>query len=545
MSTQLVKHQPNEEALLGGDPKPQEHSMDEGTVGVQYCQKSLFVFDLENGFRQLCIKVMHSNIFNNFILLVILANAITMGMVDYKVVDLNTYEPVVENGREGVSARNKFLKSTEVPFLTIFIFEMVVKMVSMGFVQYMKDNWNRLDFIVVCVGILEFLPGMPNISFLRSFRALRPLRSLNRFPALRTMVSAFILSLGQLTDVIVFIIFIFVIFGITSVQLWGGLGAQQGRCRATAFPVQLPDYIRWNRTHRDDVYEELRKRNLTVKSLSRCLPDVLDNEDWSQESSPWAQGTDCFWPLATDPWGPVGGVMEDGPRLCSLPWFWGKYDCAEGLTCGSNYERATGLPRFNNKYVMEAATFDPDGELNFGLTLFGNIMDTFITLFTCITCEGWSSVLYEVSNSYHPVVAGLYFSLLILLGNFFSVNLVLAVIWDMFIDVDESIRSTQAKQGYDECLLLEQARAAAAQHSGTGTMVEGEGTVQFLTKAMLLRYFNNAARVLTLQLYKEVGSPIVIDEEDFATIFKKLPRDAHQASKGSAAEDDVVLEVSV
>jgi hypothetical protein len=122
----------------------------------------------------------------------------------------------------------------------------------------------------------------------------------------------------------------------------------------------------------------------------------------------------------------------------------------------------------------------------------------------------------------------MYFSLLILLGNFFSVNLVLAVIWDMFIDVDESIRSSQAKEGYDDCLMQEQARAAAARLT-IGTGEEG-GVVQYVTKAMLLRYFNNAQRVLTLQLYKEVGSPIVIDEEDFASIFKKLPRDAHQVS---------------
>jgi hypothetical protein len=288
--------------------KEQEDEMDEGTVGTQYCQTSLFVFDLDGGFRQVCIKTMQSALFNNFILLVILFNACTMGMVDYAYVNPDTYETVVETAK-GVSSRNQFVASMEVPFLAIFICEMIVKTVSLGSVHYWRDNWNRLDFLVVCVGILDFVPGVPNISFLRSFRSLRPLRSLNRFPALRTMVSAFILSLGQLSDVIVFIIFIFVIFGITSVQLWGALGAQHGRCRTTAFPVQLPEYIRWDRLQKDDVYEELLKRNLTTDSLLRCLPQELNNEDWDWKSSPWSAGTDCFWPLATDPWGPDGEVI--------------------------------------------------------------------------------------------------------------------------------------------------------------------------------------------------------------------------------------------
>ena len=69
----------------------------------------------------------------------------------------------------------------------VFISEMVFKVIVMGFVKgkhaYLKDNWNKLDFVIVSFSILNTildvaLKGNKSVSFIKGFRALRALRPL-------------------------------------------------------------------------------------------------------------------------------------------------------------------------------------------------------------------------------------------------------------------------------------------------------------------------------------------------------------------------------
>ena len=53
---------------------------------------------------------------------------------------------------------------------------------------YFRDNWNRLDFVIVVITILSslsFLEVMKGLRSLRTLRALRPLRVVSRYPALQ------------------------------------------------------------------------------------------------------------------------------------------------------------------------------------------------------------------------------------------------------------------------------------------------------------------------------------------------------------------------
>jgi len=69
-------------------------------------------------------------------------------------------------------------------FLALYSLEMVLKILGLGFLfnkgAYLRDAWNILDFIIVCTGYLQlmFTGASFNISGLRSFRVLRPLRSI-------------------------------------------------------------------------------------------------------------------------------------------------------------------------------------------------------------------------------------------------------------------------------------------------------------------------------------------------------------------------------
>ena len=78
---------------------------------------------------------------------------------------------------------NKIAENSEIFFTIFFTFECFAKIISMGFIFhkkcYLRNGWNNLDFMVVVTGLLNNLPGMSNVSSLRTFRLFRPLRSLS------------------------------------------------------------------------------------------------------------------------------------------------------------------------------------------------------------------------------------------------------------------------------------------------------------------------------------------------------------------------------
>ena len=109
-------------------------------------------------------------------------------------------------------------------FLFIFTFEALIKIFALGFVSgyktYLKDYWNILDFIIVVTGLVEFFidilykTNTINLKVLRLLRVLRPLKGLKTIPSLRKQVSALLRSIEGLSNVMVFLGFIFLIFGI-------------------------------------------------------------------------------------------------------------------------------------------------------------------------------------------------------------------------------------------------------------------------------------------------------------------------------------------
>ena len=114
-----------------------------------------------------------------------------------------------------------------------FILEAAIKIIGLGFVTekrtYIRDAWNVLDFIVVLIGWLGFIPGMANLTALRTIRVLRPLKSIKSVREIKVLVNSLLQSLPALANVIVFLIFIYIVFGIICVSLLQGL--LYSRCR--------------------------------------------------------------------------------------------------------------------------------------------------------------------------------------------------------------------------------------------------------------------------------------------------------------------------
>lgn len=74
------------------------------------------------------------------------------------------------------------LDYVEAVFTILFIIEMVVKTRALGFSQYIRDNWNKLDFILILISIpsLAILfqeTNSPETNFVLSLRVLRVFKS--------------------------------------------------------------------------------------------------------------------------------------------------------------------------------------------------------------------------------------------------------------------------------------------------------------------------------------------------------------------------------
>ncbi|KAG5210895.1 hypothetical protein JEQ12_013324 [Ovis aries] len=65
---------------------------------------------------------------------------------------------------------------------------------------------------------------------------------------------------------------------------------------------------------------------------------------------------------------------------------------------------------------------------NFGITNFDNILFAILTVFQCITMEGWTDILYNTNDAAGNTWNWLYFLPLIIIGSFFMLNLVLGVL---------------------------------------------------------------------------------------------------------------------
>jgi len=63
-----------------------------------------------------------------------------------------------------------------------------------------------------------------------------------------------------------------------------------------------------------------------------------------------------------------------------------------------------------------------------------------------ITLEGWADIMYNLSDASQPWMAITFCVLLVMIGSFFLLNVILAVIMDAFDDVDKNSRRVEEKK---------------------------------------------------------------------------------------------------
>ncbi|KFO58967.1 Voltage-dependent T-type calcium channel subunit alpha-1I, partial [Corvus brachyrhynchos] len=182
---------------------------------------SLYLFSPQNRFRVMCQKVIAHKMFDHVVLVFIFLNCITIALERPDIDPLST--------------ERIFLSVSNYIFTAIFVAEMMVKVVALGFFSgentYLQSSWNVLDGVLVFVSIIDIIVSMASaggakilgvLRVLRLLRTLRPLRVISRAPGLKLVVETLISSLRPIGNIVLICCAFFIIFGILGVQLFKG-----------------------------------------------------------------------------------------------------------------------------------------------------------------------------------------------------------------------------------------------------------------------------------------------------------------------------------
>jgi hypothetical protein len=184
------------------------------------CEFSCYIFAQTNSIRIYATKLVEFKTFDQLILWMIV---------------LSTLRLMLDTFVSGKSSDFIF-DMADIAFTVIFLFEMLSKIVAFGLVigdgTYLKDNWNKIDFIIVCVSIID-LQGLiskytgeikgSSLNFLKVLRLLRLLRSL-RFIShnvqLKLIITSLFDSIVPILNVLFIVLVVFFMFSIVGMNLF-------------------------------------------------------------------------------------------------------------------------------------------------------------------------------------------------------------------------------------------------------------------------------------------------------------------------------------
>ena len=185
------------------------------------CENAFYVLSQTNKFRIFCLKLMNNKWFDRFILVMIL---------------LSTLRLILDTFFSGYIFVLIF-DYVDAFFNAIFMLEAVVKVCALGFVMdegsYLRDNWNKIDIIIVICSIFDFenliekyLVGKQSSSslqflkVLRLLRTLRPLRFISHNVQLKLIITSLFDSILPICNALFIVIVVYYMFSIVGISLF-------------------------------------------------------------------------------------------------------------------------------------------------------------------------------------------------------------------------------------------------------------------------------------------------------------------------------------
>eukprot|EP00756_Hemistasia_phaeocysticola_P002066 Hpha_TRINITY_DN11432_c0_g1::TRINITY_DN11432_c0_g1_i1::g.137382::m.137382 len=370
-------------------------------------EKALGIFGKESAVRQHCIRVVDALWFDYAVLIVIALNTIVMAM-EFEGLDW------VDN-----------------IFLACFTLEVVYRVLAFGFVlhrrAYLRSFSSAMDFAIVLSGYLALLLTMTgqqstNLTPFRLLRVIRPLRAISRIPSLKLIMETIVRAAPVLQNVLMLTGFVLILFAIVGIQLWNGL--HHNRCFAVlpamaAVVMPIPE---------DSVC---------------CAGDLLGGR------STYNNVTATTCELDT---GQYGNVYPNSPLPAGVNY---SFCSAQAIATGYQQVKQSGRIPANTTYEyffirnisgpcagvcdfaktgmigMPAECHQDKSQYTSEILNFDDISTALLLCFKVMSLDGWPQDLEDASE-YSTPWASSFFVALTLVGNYFTVNLVLAALASVF-----------------------------------------------------------------------------------------------------------------
>lgn len=155
-------------------------------------------------FQKKCYDTSEDLRFQNFILLLIVLNAVLIG--------IDTFE---------LSSNLKSLIDVaDIVILYIFIVELLIRLVAHG-TKFFNDGWNNFDFVII---IISLAPSSGAFNVFRVFRVFRALRLVSSMPEMQRMVEAMMRSLRGIAAISWLLCIVVYVYSVMGTILFGSGG---------------------------------------------------------------------------------------------------------------------------------------------------------------------------------------------------------------------------------------------------------------------------------------------------------------------------------
>ncbi|MEX1198889.1 MAG: ion transporter [Pseudohongiellaceae bacterium] len=174
------------------------------------------------GLRQRLADWIESPRIQNFIITLIVINAITLGL---------------ETSARVTALAGNLLTGIEAVVLTIFVAEILIKLFAFG-PRFFRNGWNVFDFAIVGIALV---PASGPFAILRALRILRVLRLLTKIDRLRHIIEALLRAIPSIGWIVFLLLMVFYIFAVMGTQLFAESFPEQfghlGRTLFTLFQI--------------------------------------------------------------------------------------------------------------------------------------------------------------------------------------------------------------------------------------------------------------------------------------------------------------------
>eukprot|EP00899_Mesostigma_viride_P024665 jgi/Mesvir1/5383/Mv15459-RA.1 len=331
-------------------------------------------------------------------------------------------------------------------FLAVFWLEFCLKVLARGLVfgpnAYLANGWDRLDFVVLLLTSLEFLPGVSVAGgegggrLLRVGRVLRPLRMMRWNDGMRSLINAIVLCVPMFLSVLALAAIIFCVFAILGLNLFAGKmalctdrdpGAVTGRadCVGTFWARAAATGPSWAEPSQA-------ARAAGAHARAAMTAGIRAQEGWNGSSAAAVTGPSKHASNAGNP--AVAGEGGDGGNASGATDGGGGGKAEKRVVTvegGGNGTQDDGGAVF---VLVPRMWRNPDAH-------FDNSLVSLLTLFRVSSLTGWADVAFAsmdvrgeglapVTNAswYHA----LFFCVFVFLGSFFIVKVFIGTIIDSF-----------------------------------------------------------------------------------------------------------------